>query len=204
MTTTKHVLQEVRESLELACKYWTPGSYAHVTAKLALENLETVELAAQTTCPCTLAAPCSDACTCANPLMSGGCTRCATYGSDEQRKAMAEHIASQTDIYPPLKVVKFTGKDGKLENGNSWCSGCGEIRTVPHTWRDCTGIIYAEVMKLREQHMFADFDLEDARKETYNTWEECAKLVEVMSAEHTPAEIAAVMRAKRQQLFESK
>jgi hypothetical protein len=43
-------------------------------------------------CPCTLTTPCHPDCSCGNPVASGGCWRCCTYGSREQRKAMAEDI----------------------------------------------------------------------------------------------------------------
>ncbi len=45
-------------------------------------------------CPCTLATPCNSSCTCAHPGLSGGCERCATYGSREQRRESAERLAS--------------------------------------------------------------------------------------------------------------
>lgn len=51
------------------------------------------------TCPCTVIAPCSKQCTCANHHMSAGCRRCATYGSTEQRTARAEWIAAAIDAY---------------------------------------------------------------------------------------------------------
>lgn len=44
-------------------------------------------------CPCTLVTPCSAHCTCADPVQSGGCKRCASYGSVEQRTRTAEWIA---------------------------------------------------------------------------------------------------------------
>ena len=45
-------------------------------------------------CPCTLIGPCSVNCTCANPVMSGGCSRCCRYGSLEQRTAQAQRLAA--------------------------------------------------------------------------------------------------------------
>ena len=44
-------------------------------------------------CPCHVIEPCSYACSCADPFMSGGCQRCAKYGSKEQRVAAAKFIA---------------------------------------------------------------------------------------------------------------
>lgn len=49
-------------------------------------------------CPCTVEGiePCSYACTCARPFMSGGCLCCARYGSLEQQKAAAARIRKLT------------------------------------------------------------------------------------------------------------
>jgi hypothetical protein len=44
-------------------------------------------------CPCTLTVPCRDSCSCAREFLSGGCDRCATYGSKEQQLAAAVRIA---------------------------------------------------------------------------------------------------------------
>ena len=44
-------------------------------------------------CPCTLIKPCSKNCTCANPVLSGGCSRCCRYGSLEQRTAQAQRLS---------------------------------------------------------------------------------------------------------------
>jgi hypothetical protein len=43
-------------------------------------------------CPCTIVDPCRSSCTCANPVMSGGCACCAKYGNDEQRRKNAQRI----------------------------------------------------------------------------------------------------------------
>lgn len=71
------------------------------------------------TCACTLIQPCSDVCSCANPLMSGGCARCCTYGSPTQKKAAALYIARALAQYLPLKskykVLVITMHDGELE-----------------------------------------------------------------------------------------
>lgn len=49
-------------------------------------------------CPCNYTTPCRDSCTCATPLLSGGCDRCCGYGSLEQRKDMAETLVNQIKI----------------------------------------------------------------------------------------------------------
>jgi hypothetical protein len=60
----------------------------------AWDAVRCARLAALAGCPCTLVEPCSDQCTCADPAMSGGCQRCAKYGSQEQRIAAATRLAS--------------------------------------------------------------------------------------------------------------
>jgi predicted HAD superfamily Cof-like phosphohydrolase len=53
-------------------------------------------------CPClVLDEPCKSNCSCKNPLSSAGCNYCATYGSIEQRKAMAKFIKSKIDFRLP-------------------------------------------------------------------------------------------------------
>ena len=56
-------------------------------------------------CPCKHTTPCSDSCTCADGMRSGGCRRCASYGSDEQRKQNAEHLARILDEHADAVLV---------------------------------------------------------------------------------------------------
>ena len=56
-------------------------------------------------CPCHYTTPCSYACSCAHPTMSGGCHRCATYGSLEQRKEWAERLAKIIDDGLDRKII---------------------------------------------------------------------------------------------------
>lgn len=51
-------------------------------------------------CPCLYVEPCFPSCTCATPVLSGGCDRCCRYGSLEQRKAAAKRLANA------LKLVR--------------------------------------------------------------------------------------------------
>lgn len=57
--------------------------------------------------------PCGPDCTCRTPVLSGGCSRCATYGSEEQRLAAAKAIAEAV---------------GKREAGPLQCGDCGARR----------------------------------------------------------------------------
>ena len=47
------------------------------------KNLESYIKAMEAPCPCTIGTPCTYACSCANPVMSGGCDRC-----DKFKRAM--------------------------------------------------------------------------------------------------------------------
>lgn len=64
-------------------------------------------------CPCHYIDPCDPQCSCANDAMSGGCGRCARYGSPEQRKAAAERIAH-------LLALATT----RTETHSVSCAGC--------------------------------------------------------------------------------
>lgn len=66
-------------------------------------------------CPCLYVEPCNSQCTCAMPMMSYGCRRCARYGSLEQRGKMAEVIAEKLDG-TENKVAKIMEERDKLVN----------------------------------------------------------------------------------------
>jgi DNA repair exonuclease SbcCD ATPase subunit len=57
-------------------------------------------------CPCKHTTPCSTGCTCAFPWSSHGCERCCSYGSAEQQKAMAEHLASRVSTAGEVERLK--------------------------------------------------------------------------------------------------
>lgn len=61
-------------------------------------------------CPCLLVEPCSQGCTCANPVMSGGCMRCARYGSMGQRLEAAKRLSAAASS-PSLGVNHKRGED---------------------------------------------------------------------------------------------
>jgi hypothetical protein len=68
-------------------------------------------------CPCLLAEPCSNQCTCAHPGMSGGCARCARYGSSQQRLAASEWLASQSSNLAQAKaLLEEANKENKYED----------------------------------------------------------------------------------------
>ena len=48
-------------------------------------------------CPCLYTKPCHRQCTCVTPSLSGGCRRCASYGSKKQQKEAAEYLAKIID-----------------------------------------------------------------------------------------------------------
>jgi len=67
------------------------------------------------TCPCHyLPEACTPNCSCVHPYMSGGCENCAGYGSIEQRKSKAKHLASlQDQLTERDKTIEY--KDHHLE-----------------------------------------------------------------------------------------
>ncbi len=66
-------------------------------------------------CPCTLVGPCEPHCTCADPLKSGGCRRCASYGSAEQRLGMAQWIADALKERDTLRARVANAEQGKVD-----------------------------------------------------------------------------------------
>lgn len=53
-------------------------------------------------CPCEfleVVEPCNPQCSCRNEVMSGGCRRCARYGSREQRLAMAKRLVAMEAVH---------------------------------------------------------------------------------------------------------
>lgn len=55
------------------------------------------QLLKEKACPCLHTDPCSDRCTCVEPGSSRGCSRCCTYGSEEQQAARAKRLAELID-----------------------------------------------------------------------------------------------------------
>lgn len=47
-------------------------------------------------CSCNYTEACKTSCTCQTPHMSGGCDRCCSYGSLEQRQKQADRLAQLT------------------------------------------------------------------------------------------------------------
>lgn len=101
-------MSEVSERIEQAISV---GMYGKTTQELdlpqAVKHVELVEKILPSimmvvgdeiamygaVCACKLTKPCKEQCTCYRGYMSGGCSRCATYGSQEQKQNAAERIA---------------------------------------------------------------------------------------------------------------
>ncbi len=58
-------------------------------------------------CPCVLVDPCQHSCTCANPAQSGGCKRCARYGSTSQRVSAAKRLVRHEQQRQEFKDQKW-------------------------------------------------------------------------------------------------
>ncbi len=49
-------------------------------------------------CPCFHTTPCKPNCTCVKPFSSAGCSRCCSYGSEEQQIKAAERITTLINL----------------------------------------------------------------------------------------------------------
>lgn len=56
-------------------------------------------------CPCLSTTPCDERCTCVMPHSSRGCSRCAMYGSEGQRKYAAAKLAAKIDLKLPANTI---------------------------------------------------------------------------------------------------
>ena len=56
-------------------------------------------------CPCVYTTPCHTNCTCVRGGSSQGCARCCSYGSAQQQRAMAEHLAAVIDASEWIAVA---------------------------------------------------------------------------------------------------
>lgn len=69
-------------------------------------------------CPCLHITPCDPNCTCLHPESSRGCRRCASYGSKDQRRKMAEHLAERIDGKTVrVGVAAIIRREGRLLMG---------------------------------------------------------------------------------------
>lgn len=65
-------------------------------------------------CPCGYGDPCGENCSCSCPILSGGCLRCCTGGSDDQRKASAKRIIVNENNQNEL-LIKSKGLIKRLD-----------------------------------------------------------------------------------------
>lgn len=78
-------------------------------------------------CACSLVAPCSGKCTCRWPWLSGGCQRCATYGSRDQQMESASRIeTSERELQDSRERVREL--EDAILDGPKWhafpCTYC--------------------------------------------------------------------------------
>lgn len=107
---------------------------------------------ARMACPCRSTTPCHDDCTCIAPLSSSGCRRCCTYGSQEQRAAKAERLATLTTTRDRLsarvaELERLLGEAcDEFESAaasfadQGWPALSSEMRTRASRWRREGGI----------------------------------------------------------------
>ena len=95
-------------------------------------NAARAELAAlrakSAACPCKHGSPCDDRCTCIEPMSSTGCRRCCTYGSDEQRAAMADAIRLQEAKAAAYDEAMASISEACKPHFNCGCALCYRLR----------------------------------------------------------------------------
>lgn len=84
------------------------------------------------TCPCQLKeiTPCRSTCTCRNQFMSGGCSRCATYGSHEQQVAAAQHLVGLEQQVRSLKDQQRKDADAIAADNSKLLDFYGQIQSL--------------------------------------------------------------------------
>lgn len=117
------------------------GEKHQVTAALC-DEVERLRELGWSGCPCTLVDPCSGNCSCAQPILSGGCRRCANYGDDLQRTVAAARLAELIDgadqPQPTASAAEPCPHTAWRHRGYE-CKTCGaqrttsEMRTEPDT-----------------------------------------------------------------------
>jgi hypothetical protein len=79
-------------------------------------------------CPCQIlpAEKCRESCSCANPVLSGGCDRCCAYGSGLQQLTAARRAIELEEIlkYVQSRCPHNRSKDGVL---GETCQDCGFV-----------------------------------------------------------------------------
>ena len=91
-------LETLKRSLNEARAASTLSGIAQREANIAHDERDRAWAEARSSCPCQyveLIEPCGPHCSCANPVMSGGCSRCCRYGSKKQRMVMAQAIVAR-------------------------------------------------------------------------------------------------------------
>lgn len=95
-------------------------------------------------CPCEYVEPCKYSCTCASPVMSGGCDRCCKYGSKDQKMSQAKRLAKIVDNHSKLIEYRDAGKDSNEELTTDVFMNGHLIGTITHS---DSGLWYLEYGK---------------------------------------------------------
>jgi len=89
-------------------------------------------------CPCLFMEPCHPLCSCRIPLQSAGCARCCRYGSEEQQRSMARHLA--------LLPVKLAAAERVVEAARKWVAAQNRMEDVR------PGFSGAELLRVETAH----------------------------------------------------
>lgn len=123
----------------------------HLNANVIVDDTEEKkEIIQNRSCPCLyLNEPCQPHCTCVSPLMSHGCLNCATYGSVEQRKKMAEYLNESRLFYKKNKPETELDKMQNILEHVKLATKMAEIRDLKNTIVRAQD--YEGAAKLREE-----------------------------------------------------
>ena len=106
-------------------------------------------------CPCyVLNEPCIPQCTCVNGFMSGGCRRCARYGSLAQRRSAARRLAAAQ-----AEIARLTAERDNL-------AILVRRLTASKHLADCS--VKSQAIGYLQRHDLIGSPLRDANKENEN------------------------------------
>lgn len=111
------------------------------------------------TCPCKFGYPCSDRCTCANPYSSHGCSRCCSYGSEQQKKDCSKAIAERQRLgEAAIKALKAIAELGGNLSDERLISVSGPNDGVSRA------ILYIGAREIARNTLEANYEQEEEQK----------------------------------------
>lgn len=104
-------------------------------------------------CPCEFSnvEPCSDRCSCRQPLSSGGCSRCVRYGSLEQQEAAAQEIVRREHDLVLARLVAGSAKEAADRLRCRLPKRCGDCFGTKKKGCECVGSRVAAALVVLDQ-----------------------------------------------------